>query len=125
MVSENPDKSYLCRRFGICFDHICYDNTIEFTYLTGVQVDATIDEGKRPATTMLHEISTGTYARIQVSAPNDDTAIGTSYMELTKWLNESIEWEQMPGVECEVYPKEGTDAIMELWRPIKKKDIHL
>ena len=121
MASKIPNKSQPYRRFGICVDHVMYDDIIEFTYLTGVQVKTPLSESQRPATTILHEVPAGTYARIQVTAPNEDIAMSTSYMKLAQWIEESTEWEQAPGNECEVFPKEDTDAIMELWRPIRNK----
>ena len=42
-------------------------------------------------------------------------------MKLAQWIEESTEWEQAPGNECDVYPKEDTDSILELWRPIRNK----
>ena len=56
MASKIPNKSQPYRRFGICVDHVMYDDIIEFTYLTGVQVKTPLSESQRPATTILNEV---------------------------------------------------------------------
>jgi hypothetical protein len=44
---------------------------------------------------------------------NPYTAIGTAYVNLSNWNNESPDWEGAG--EFEVYPNQSTDAEMEFW----------
>ncbi|HBL83553.1 MAG: hypothetical protein A2Y17_00365 [Clostridiales bacterium GWF2_38_85] len=107
-------------RFGICKDHhVPSEGLIEFTYMIGVQTtgqtfENLIDDME------LHIIPEGDYVRIKVSAPDADTAIGTAYVNLSNWFNESTEW--AGAGEFEVYPNESTDAEMEFWNGLKRKN---
>ena len=118
MPSKIANKKEPLIRFGICSDHVYYDDIIEFTYLAGVQVQKV--ESQLPEKTETFIVPEGEYACIKVSAPDAQTAIGIAYINLDKWINESSEWESIIG-EYEVYPNKFSDAEMELWRPIKRK----
>lgn len=107
-------------RFGICIDHVYYEDIIEFTYVTGVRVKELIEESKLPESTKCYTIPTGEYASINVSSPDASTTIGIAYTRLDQWINESQDWESCTG-EYEVYPNLSNNAKMELWRPVKRK----
>ena len=107
-------------RFGICIDHVYYEDIIEFTYVTGVQVHELIDESKLPELLKCYTIPTGEYACINVSSPDANTTIGIAYTRLNHWINESQDWESDMG-EYEVYSDPSGNAKMELWRPVKRK----
>ena len=107
-------------RFGICIDHVYYDDIIEFTYVTGVQVNELTEESKLPESTKYYTIPAGEYACINVSSPDASTTIGIAYTRLDHWINESQDWESNAG-EYEVYPNPSGNTRMELWRPVKRK----
>lgn len=107
-------------RFGMCVDHVYLGDIIEFTYITGVQIKELIDENKLPESTKCFVIPAGEYACIKVSSPDDGTTIGIAYTQLDKWIHESQDWESTVG-EYEVYPRFSTNAVMELWRPVRRK----
>ncbi len=108
-------------RFGLCVGHVYYDDIIEFTYVTGVQISEPADESSLPESTRCYTIPPGDYACIKVTSPDDGTTIGTAYTRLEQWLRESPDWEATTG-EYEVYPNPSTNAEMELWRPVRKTD---
>ena len=109
------------KRFAVCKDHyVPSEGLIEFTYMTGVQIKNPIKENL-PDNMEQHIIPEGDYVRIKVSAPDADTAIGTAYVNLSNWANEQIEWDC--GGEFEVYPNETTDAEMEFWYGLKRKNV--
>ncbi len=107
-------------RFGLCIGHIYYDNIIEFTYITGVQIYGPADESRMPESTKCYSIPAGDYACIKVTSPDAGATIGIAYTRLEQWIKESQDWEAAIG-EYEVYPNISTNAEMELWRPIRKK----
>jgi predicted transcriptional regulator YdeE len=107
-------------RFGLCIDHVYYEDIIEFTYIIGVQVQELTVESKLPELVKCYTIPTGKYACINVSSPDASTTIGIAYTRLDRWINESQDWESIPG-EYEIYPNPFSSAKMELWRPVKRK----
>ena len=115
---ENKVKPLI--RFGLCLNHVYYEDIIEFTYVTGVQVNELIEEIKLPESTKCYTIPTGEYACINVSSPDAGTTIGIAYTRLDDWINKSKDWEPNVG-EYEVYPNPSSNADMELWRSVKRK----
>jgi predicted transcriptional regulator YdeE len=119
--SKMGNKKEPLIRFGLCIGHIYYDNIIEFTYITGVQINEPADESRLPESTKCYTIPAGDYACIKVTSPDAGATIGTAYTRLEQWINESQDWKAAMG-EYEVYPNASTNAEMELWRPVRKKD---
>jgi predicted transcriptional regulator YdeE len=107
-------------RLGLCIDHVYYDDIIEFTYVTGVQVHEPAEESTLPKATKCYAIPAGEYACIKVSSPDEGTTIGIAYTCLDNWINGSQDWDSTPG-EYEVYPNISDNTEMELWRPVKRK----
>ena len=107
-------------RFGLCIDHVYYEDIIEFTYVTGVRVHELMEESKLPESTKCYTIPAGEYACIKVSTPDAGKTIGIAYTRLDHWIKESQDWESCAG-EYEVYPDISGNARMELWRPVKRK----
>lgn len=118
--SEIQNKTEPIKRFGMCINHVYYEDIIEFTYIIGVQVHEKIEESKLPGETKCYSMPTGDYACINVTSPNESTTIGIAYTRLGEWINASQDWESAMG-EYEVYPDISTRTQMELWRPVRIK----
>jgi len=81
-----------------------------------------MEEWQLPETTRIFTIPSGDIARIRVSAPNVDTAIGIAYVELDQWHKNNPEWEGSGIGEIEVYANETPSWVnFEKWDCIKRK----
>ncbi len=119
--SQIRNKKEPVIRFGLCIGHIYYSNIIEFTYITGVQISEPVDESSLPESTKCYTIPAGDYVCNKVTSPAEGATMGIAYTRLEQWIKESPDWEAATG-EYEVYPNASTNAEMELWRPVRKKD---
>jgi len=125
-VSKIPNKKEPAILFGISTDHVRHaldKDIIEFTYILGVEVNEAVEEGKLPETMRGFTIPPTDVARIKVSHPNGDAALGIGYVELSKWLKNHPEWEDCGIGETEVYVSETPEWVeFEKWSFVKRKE---